>query len=305
MRIEVTGRLGHGLTAKDLALEIVNLMGISGGSGYALEFAGPVIAGLTMDARMPLCNMAIEAGARVGMIGVDETTIDYLRGRPGVPKDEQWDAAVNHWRTLVSNQDAAFDDTLTINAGQIGPRVTWGSSPNMSCSVLEHVPDPEIIVGATQRRAAEKALRYMGLKAGTAITDIYLDKIFIGSCTNARLEDLRLAASIIRGKHIAANITQALVVPGSGLVKQAAEKEGLDQIFRQAGFEWRDAGCSMYLGMNEDQLKPGERCASTSNRNFEGRQGFGGRSHLVSPAMASAAAIAGHFVDVRECGLAS
>lgn len=300
MRISVEGRLGLGITAKDIALAIVGEIGTAGGTGYAIEFAGSTIRALSMEGRMTLCNMAIEAGARAGMVAVDDTTINYIKGRPFAPQGELWDRAVAYWRTLHSDIDAVFDRTVSLDAEQIKPQVTWGTSPEMVTTIDSKVPDPSLITDEAKRHDMQHALDYMGLLANTPIKQITLDKIFIGSCTNSRIEDLRAAAQIIKGKRIASTIKQALVVPGSGLVKKQAEQEGLDQIFLAAGFEWREPGCSMCLAMNDDRLIAGERCASTSNRNFEGRQGPGGRTHLVSPAMAAAAAIAGHFVDVRE-----
>ena len=300
MRISVEGRLGLGITAKDIALAIVGEIGTAGGTGYAIEFAGSTIRALSMEGRMTLCNMAIEAGARAGMVAVDDTTINYIKGRPFAPQGELWDRAVAYWRTLHSDIDAVFDRTVSLDAEQIKPQVTWGTSPEMVTTIDSKVPDPSLITDEAKRHDMQHALDYMGLLANTPIKQITLDKIFIGSCTNSRIEDLRAAAQVIKGKRIASTIKQALVVPGSGLVKKQAEQEGLDQIFLAAGFEWREPGCSMCLAMNDDRLIAGERCASTSNRNFEGRQGPGGRTHLVSPAMAAAAAIAGHFVDVRE-----
>lgn len=300
MRITVDGVLQPGVTAKDIALAVIGTIGTAGGTGYAIEFAGSAIRGLSMEGRMTLCNMAIEAGARSGMVAVDETTIDYLQGRPFAPKGEMWDQAVAYWRTLHSDEGAQFDREVQIDAASIRPHVTWGTSPEMVTTIDGKVPDPQQMADATKRAAAERALQYMGLAANTPIEDIPVDKVFIGSCTNSRIEDLRAAASVVRGKKVAANVKLALVVPGSGLVKQQAEAEGLDKIFLAAGFEWREPGCSMCLAMNADRLEPGERCASTSNRNFEGRQGAGGRTHLVSPAMAAAAAIAGHFIDVNR-----
>jgi 3-isopropylmalate/(R)-2-methylmalate dehydratase large subunit len=298
--INVTGELAAGVTAKDLVLAIIGQLGTAGATGHTIEYRGDAVRNLSMEARMTLCNMAIEAGARAGLVAVDDTTIDYVAGRPFAPKGEQWAQAVAYWRTLVSDDDAVFDKTLNIDASEIAPQVTWGTSPEMVSGVDQQVPDPAAMSDAIQAESAKLALDYMDLQAHQAITDIKLDRIFIGSCTNARIEDLRAAAAVIRGGQLADNIKQALVVPGSGLVKAQAEAEGLAQIFTEAGFEWRAAGCSMCLGMNPDQLGNGEHCASTSNRNFEGRQGYGGRTHLVSPAMAAAAAIAGHFVDVRE-----
>jgi 3-isopropylmalate/(R)-2-methylmalate dehydratase large subunit len=300
MRVSVDGPLGRGVTAKDIVLAIIGRIGTAGGTGCAIEFAGSTIRSLSMEGRMTVCNMAIEAGARAGMVAVDEVTINYVKGRPFAPSGPTWDAAVAYWRTLKSDPDAKFDREVKIDAREIKPQVTWGTSPEMVVTVDDTVPDPEREKDSTKREGMERALVYMGLKPRTRITDIKLDKIFIGSCTNSRIEDLRLAAAVVKGPRLAANIRQALVVPGSGVVKIQAEKEGLDKVFRDAGFEWREPGCSMCLGMNDDRLGAGERCASTSNRNFEGRQGEGGRTHLVSPAMAAAAAIAGHFVDVRE-----
>ncbi|MDQ3185565.1 MAG: 3-isopropylmalate dehydratase large subunit [Pseudomonadota bacterium] len=300
MQVSVEGELGHGITAKDIALAVIGEIGTAGGTGYAIEFAGGAIRALSMEGRMTLCNMAIEAGARAGMIAVDDTTIEYIRGRPFAPKGDLWDKAVAHWSALRSDPDATFDRTVRLDAAQIKPQVTWGTSPEMVTTVDGKVPDPSRISDAVKRHDMEHALKYMGLAPNTPISEICPDKIFIGSCTNSRIEDLRAAAEVVKGRHIAANIKLAMVVPGSGLVKYQAEQEGLDKIFREAGFEWREPGCSMCLAMNDDRLAPGERCASTSNRNFEGRQGPGGRTHLVSPAMAAAAAVAGHFVDVRD-----
>ncbi|WP_292994352.1 3-isopropylmalate dehydratase large subunit [Nitrosomonas sp.] len=300
MRISVEGKLGVGVTAKDIALAIIGEIGTAGGTGYAIEFTGSAIRALSMEGRMTLCNMAIEAGARAGMVAVDETTINYIQGRPFAPKGELWDRAVAYWRTLQSDADAVFDRTVALDAAQIKPQVTWGTSPEMVTTIDGTVPDPSLLSDEVKRHDMQQALNYMGLVANTPIRQITLDKIFIGSCTNSRIEDLRAAAQIVKGKRVASTIKQALVVPGSGLVKKQAEQEGLDRIFLAAGFEWREPGCSMCLAMNDDRLIAGERCASTSNRNFEGRQGPGGRTHLVSPAMAAAAAIAGHFVDVRE-----
>ena len=299
MQIVIDGELGRGVTSKDIILAVIGQIGTAGGTGYAIEFAGSAIRGLSMEGRMTVCNMAIEAGARVGLVAVDEVTIDYLEGRPLSPSGEQWQQAVSHWRTLVSDPDAVFDEVITITAADIEPQVTWGTSPEMVVSVNGRVPataDGDVV----KTQSFQKALGYMGLEADTAITDISLDKVFIGSCTNGRIEDLRAAAEVAKGQKVSDRVKLALVVPGSGLVKEQAEQEGLDQIFIDAGFEWREPGCSMCLAMNADRLEPGERCASTSNRNFEGRQGQGGRTHLVSPAMAAGAAIAGHFVDVRN-----
>ncbi|MFZ1907687.1 MAG: 3-isopropylmalate dehydratase large subunit [Burkholderiales bacterium] len=300
MRVLVEGVLARGVTAKDVALAIIGRIGTAGGTGCAIEFAGSAIRALSMEGRMTLCNMAIEAGARAGMIAVDETTIQYLKGRPFSPAGPEWDQAVAYWRMLRSDPDAKFDREVALDAATIKPQVTWGTSPEMVVPVDEMVPDPDREKDATKRDGIERALAYMGLKPRTRISDIRLDKVFIGSCTNSRIEDLRSAAAVVKGRHVAQNVRLAMVVPGSGLVKAQAEREGLDRIFIDAGFEWREPGCSMCLGMNADRLDPGERCASTSNRNFEGRQGAGGRTHLVSPAMAAAAAIAGHFVDVRS-----
>ncbi|WP_107794691.1 3-isopropylmalate dehydratase large subunit [Nitrosomonas aestuarii] len=300
MRIVVDGKLGLGVTAKDIALAIIGEIGTAGGTGYAIEFTGSAIQALTMEGRMTLCNMAIEAGARAGMVAVDETTIEYIKGRPFAPQGELLEKAITYWRTLHSDPDAIFDKTLTLNAASIRPQVTWGTSPEMVTTVDGFVPDPANVADSVKRQDMEQALNYMGLQPNTPIQSITLDKVFIGSCTNSRIEDLRAAADVVKGKHVASTIKLALVVPGSGLVKHQAEKEGLDKVFQTAGFEWREPGCSMCLAMNDDRLSKGERCASTSNRNFEGRQGPGGRTHLVSPAMAAAAAIAGHFVDVRE-----
>jgi 3-isopropylmalate/(R)-2-methylmalate dehydratase large subunit len=300
MLINVIGDLPSGVTAKDLILAIIGKIGTGGGTGYAIEFAGQAIRSLSMEGRMTLCNMAIEAGARVGIVGVDDKTIDYLRGRPYSPQGAQREQAVAYWRTLVSDDDAKFDKVVELDAASLRPMVSWGTSPEMVVSIDEAVPDPSREPDAVKRAGMLRALEYMDLQPGTPITAIAPDKVFIGSCTNARIEDLRVAAAVVRGKRVARTIKQALVVPGSGLVKAQAEAEGLDRIFVDAGFEWREPGCSMCLGMNDDRLQPGERCASTSNRNFEGRQGAGGRTHLVSPAMAAAAALAGRFVDVTE-----
>jgi 3-isopropylmalate/(R)-2-methylmalate dehydratase large subunit len=300
MQILVEGDLGPGVTAKDIALAIIGKIGTAGGNGYAIEFAGNAIRELSMEARMTLCNMAIEGGARAGMIAVDDTTINYIKGRPFAPRGDLWEGATTYWRTLKSDEGASFDRVVTLDASQIKPQVTWGTSPEMVTTIDGRVPDPAQVTDTVKRHDMENALKYMGLTPNLPISEIYLDKIFIGSCTNSRIEDLRAAAVVVRGRHIAANIKLAMVVPGSGLVKRQAEEEGLDKVFRDAGFEWREPGCSMCLAMNDDRLSAGERCASTSNRNFEGRQGPGGRTHLVSPAMAAAAAVAGHFVDVRE-----
>jgi 3-isopropylmalate/(R)-2-methylmalate dehydratase large subunit len=300
MRVTVEGALPRGVTAKDIALAIIGRVGTAGGTGSAVEFTGSAIRALSMEGRMTVCNMSIEAGARAGMIAVDDKTIEYLNGRAFAPRGPEWDQAVAYWRTLASDRDAKFDREVTLDARQILPQVTWGTSPEMVVAVDGTVPDPDKEKDATRREGIERALVYMGLKPRTRITDIALDKVFIGSCTNSRIEDLRAAAAVVKGRRVASNIRLALVVPGSGPVKAQAEREGLDRVFRDAGFEWREPGCSMCLAMNADRLEPGERCASTSNRNFEGRQGAGGRTHLVSPAMAAAAAVTGHFVDVRD-----
>jgi 3-isopropylmalate/(R)-2-methylmalate dehydratase large subunit len=300
MLIRVDGQAGAGITAKDIVLAIIGKIGTAGGTGYAVEFAGTAIQALSMEGRMTVCNMAIEAGARSGLIAVDETTIEYLRGRPYAPDEELFEAAAANWRRLRSDEDAVFDAVVTLDAAAIQPQVTWGTSPEMVCPVDGKVPDPAQESDPVKRESIQRALQYMGLEPGTPLTAVSVDKVFIGSCTNARIEDLRAAAEVVKGKSLAGNIKLALVVPGSGLVKQQAEEEGLDQIFTEAGFEWREPGCSMCLAMNADRLEPGERCASTSNRNFEGRQGYGSRTHLVSPAMAAAAAIHGHFVDIRS-----
>ncbi|WMW79128.1 3-isopropylmalate dehydratase large subunit [Undibacterium cyanobacteriorum] len=300
MLIRVDGQVGAGVTAKDIVLAIIGKIGTAGGTGYAIEFAGAAISALSMEGRMTVCNMAIEAGARAGMIAVDQTTIDYVKDRPFSPKGEQWDAAVAYWKTLHSDVDAQFDTVVEINAESIVPQVTWGTSPEMVIGVDGVTPDPQAETDVVKRDAIVKALAYMDLPPNKPIREVSIDKVFIGSCTNSRIEDLRAAAEVVKGKVKAGNVKLAMVVPGSGLVKVQAEQEGLDKIFEAAGFEWREPGCSMCLAMNADRLEPGERCASTSNRNFEGRQGQGGRTHLVSPAMAAAAGIAGHFVDVRH-----
>ena len=300
MLVQVDGALPTGCTAKDIALAVIGRIGTAGGTGFAVEFSGAAIRALSMEGRMTLCNMAIEAGARAGMVGVDDTTIHYLKGRLFSPTGETWDKAVAHWLTLHSDDGAKFDRVETLEARDIRPQVTWGTSPEMVVTIEDRVPDPDKEKDAVKREGMERALLYMGLKPNTPLTEVSIDKVFIGSCTNSRIEDLRAAAAIVRGKRKADSVKLALVVPGSGLVKVQAEKEGLDKIFIDAGFEWREPGCSMGLAMNADRLEPGERCASTSNRNFEGRQGNGGRTHLVSPAMAAAAGIAGHFVDVRQ-----
>ncbi len=299
MLVRIDGAPAPGVTAKDLVLAVIGRIGTAGGTGYAIEFGGAAIRALSMEGRMTICNMAIEAGARAGIVAVDDTTINYVKGRPYSPVGPHWDRALEYWRTLHSDAGAKFDLVVTLNAGEILPQVTWGTSPEMVTSIDGRVPDPDQEKDAVRRDAMEKALVYMALTPNMPIQDIRIDKVFIGSCTNSRIEDLRAAAAVVRGKYRASNVILALVVPGSGLVKDQAEREGLDQIFRDAGFEWREPGCSMCLAMNADRLEPGERCASTSNRNFEGRQGHGGRTHLVSPAMAAAAGIAGHFVDVR------
>ena len=301
MQVLVEGALGKGVTAKDIALAVIGKIGTAGGTGYTIEFAGSAVRNLSMEGRMTLCNMTIEAGARAGMIAADDTTINYLKGRPFAPTHgEMWNQAVTSWRTLHSDAGAQFDQVVRLDAASIQPQVTWGTSPEMVVAVNGRVPDPARESDPVKRSSIEHSLKYMGLQANTPMTEIKIDKVFIGSCTNSRIEDLRVAANVVSGKHIAANVKLAMVVPGSGLVKKQAEGEGLDKIFVAAGFEWREPGCSMCLAMNDDKLLPGERCASTSNRNFEGRQGAGGRTHLVSPEMAAAAAIAGHFVDVSK-----
>lgn len=299
MLIKIDGTLGEGVTAKDIILAIIGQIGTAGGTGYTIEFSGSAVRALSMEGRMTLCNMAIEAGARAGLIAVDDTTTTYLKGRPMAPTGKHWDEALISWKDFTSDADAVFDAVIELDATVIKPQVSWGTSPEMVVAIDGNVPNPSDEKDAVKRDGMERALNYMGLKAGTPITEIVLDKIFIGSCTNGRIEDLRAAAKVAEGRKLATNIKLAMVVPGSGLVKKQAESEGLDRIFRDAGFEWRDPGCSMCLAMNADRLESGERCASTSNRNFEGRQGFGGRTHLVSPQMAAAAAIAGHFIDVR------
>lgn len=302
MLIRVEGELPRGCSAKDIVLAIIGKIGTAGGTGYTIEFAGSAIRALSMEGRMTVCNMAIEAGARAGLVAVDDKTIEYVRGRPLAPSGAEWEQAVAYWRTLHSDPDAHWDAVVELDARQILPQVTWGTSPEMVLPVTERVPDPERERDPVKRAAMERALQYMGLTPGKPITDITVDKVFIGSCTNSRIDDLREAAAVVQklGRKVARNVRQALVVPGSGQVKAQAEREGLHEIFRAAGFEWREPGCSMCLAMNADRLEPGERCASTSNRNFEGRQGAGGRTHLVSPAMAAAAAIHGHFVDIRS-----
>jgi 3-isopropylmalate/(R)-2-methylmalate dehydratase large subunit len=300
--VQVDGKLAPGVTAKDIVLAIIGKIGTAGGTGYTIEFAGSAIRSLSMEGRMTVCNMAIEAGARAGMVAPDEKTFEYIKGRPLAPKGVEWEQAVAYWRTLFSDPDAKFDAVVKLDASQIVPQVTWGTSPEMVTSIDGRVPDPDKEKDANKRGAIERALTYMGLAPGKPMNDIYVDKVFIGSCTNSRIEDMREAAALVKklGRKVAPNIKAALVVPGSGVVKEQAEREGLHEIFKAAGFEWREPGCSMCLAMNADRLEPGERCASTSNRNFEGRQGAGGRTHLVSPAMAAAAAVHGHFVDVRQ-----
>ncbi len=300
MQVVVDGKLGAGVTAKDIVLAVIGRIGTAGGTGHAIEFAGSAIRSLSMEGRMTVCNMSIEAGARAGMVAVDDTTINYIKGRPLAPQGALWEQAVAYWRTLKSDDGAKFDKVVTLDAATIEPQVTWGTSPQMVTTIDGRVPDPAKEADPVKREWIERALKYMGLEPNTPITEIAIDKVFIGSCTNSRIEDLRAAAAVARGRKVARSVKLAMVVPGSGTVKRQAEQEGLDRIFIEAGFEWREPGCSMCLGMNEDQLSAGERCASTSNRNFEGRQGAGGRTHLVSPAMAAAAAIAGHFVDVRK-----
>ena len=300
--IQVNGQLPRGCTAKDIVLAVIGKIGTAGGTGFTIEFAGSAIRALSMEGRMTLCNMAIEAGARAGLVAVDERTIEYVKGKPLSPVGVAWDQALAYWRTLHSDEGAHFDKTVTLDASEILPQVTWGTSPEMVLSVLDRVPDPDKEKDENKRGAIERALAYMGLTPGKKISDITIDKVFIGSCTNSRIEDMREAAQVIKkiGQKVHKDVKVAMIVPGSGLVKEQAEKEGLDKIFKAAGFEWRQPGCSMCLAMNADRLEPGERCASTSNRNFEGRQGAGGRTHLVSPAMAAAAAIHGHFVDIRQ-----
>ncbi len=299
MLVRIGGQLQAGCTAKDVALAIIRVIGTAGGTGTTIEFGGPVVRNLSMEGRMTLCNMAIEAGARAGLVAVDDTTLRYIKGRPFAPTEVEWVQAEGYWRSLHSDGDAQFDVVVDIDASRIRPQVTWGTSPEMVAGIDECVPDPDKEKDPVKRSAMERALHYMNLEPGKPLGDVYIDKVFIGSCTNSRIEDLRDAARVLEGKRVAGNIKLALAVPGSGLVKAQAEREGLDKVFKAAGFEWREPGCSMCLAMNADRLEPGERCASTSNRNFEGRQGQGGRTHLVSPSMAAAAAIAGHFVDVR------
>jgi 3-isopropylmalate/(R)-2-methylmalate dehydratase large subunit len=302
MLVKVEGRLAPGVTAKDVVLAVIGRIGTAGGTGYTIEFAGSAIRELSMEGRMTVCNMAIEAGARAGLVGVDEKTIAYVKGRPLAPTGAAWDQAVAYWRTLQSDPDAVFDAVVELDATRLIPQVTWGTSPEMVLGIDDRVPDPDCEKDPGKRDAIERALTYMGLAPGKPLADVHLDKIFIGSCTNSRIEDMREAAAVVRklGRKVAKNVKLALVVPGSGLVKEQAEREGLHEVFKAAGFEWREPGCSMCLAMNADRLEPGERCASTSNRNFEGRQGAGGRTHLVSPAMAAAAAVHGHFVDIRK-----
>ncbi len=300
MLIKVNGQVGFGVTAKDIVLAIIGKIGTAGGTGYTIEFAGTAIQALSMEGRMTVCNMAIEAGARAGLVAVDDTTIDYYQGRPYAPQADDWAMAVRYWQRLHSDSDAKFDKVVELNAAEIKPQVTWGTSPEMVVPVDANVPNPAEEADPVKREGMQRALQYMGLEAGQAITDIKVDRVFIGSCTNSRIEDLRQAAAVINGQSKADSVKQVLIVPGSGLVKQQAEAEGLDKVFIAAGFEWREPGCSMCLAMNADRLEAGEHCASTSNRNFEGRQGYGGRTHLVSPAMAAAAAIAGHFVNVAD-----
>ncbi|MCA3181185.1 MAG: 3-isopropylmalate dehydratase large subunit [Burkholderiaceae bacterium] len=300
MRVLVEGALPRGVTAKDVVLAVIGRIGTAGGTGYAIEFAGSTIRALSMEGRMTICNMAIEAGARSGMVAVDDVTLQYLKGRPMSPTGADWDRAVAYWKTLGSDEGATFDAEIRIDATTLTPHVTWGTSPEMVIPIEGRVPDPDKEKDAVRREGIERALTYMGLTPNTPMSEIRIDKVFIGSCTNSRIEDLRQAAAVVRGRRKADNVKLAMVVPGSGLVKAQAEAEGLDKVFRDAGFEWREPGCSMCLAMNADRLEPGERCASTSNRNFEGRQGAGGRTHLVSPAMAAAAGVFGHFVDVRR-----
>ena len=300
MLIEVNGNIGSGVSAKDIVLAIIGEIGTAGGTGFAIEFGGSGIKKLSIEGRMTVCNMAIEAGARAGFVGVDQKTIDYVKDRPFAPKGEHWKKAVEYWETLTSDPEAKFDKVIKIKAEEIKPQVTWGTSPEMVVAIDGEVPNPDSEFDQTKADGMRRALQYMDLEANTPIQDIQIDKVFIGSCTNSRIEDLRSAAEVAQGKKVSKKISQALVVPGSGLVKRQAEDEGLDKIFIEAGFEWREPGCSMCLAMNADRLESGERCASTSNRNFEGRQGQGGRTHLVSPAMAAAAAVAGHFIDVRK-----
>jgi len=300
MRVTVRGSVAQGITAKDIVLHIIGVIGTAGGTGFTIEFAGEAITSLSMEGRMTVCNMTIEAGARAGLIACDQTTLDYVKGRPFAPQGELWEQAVACWSDLRSDADAVFDREVVIDAREIAPQVTWGTSPEMVCAINECIPDPASEPDPIKAGGMQNALDYMGLKANMPFDQVFIDKIFIGSCTNSRIEDLRAAATVVKGRKVADSVKLAMVVPGSGLIKQQAEDEGLDRIFVEAGFEWREPGCSMCLGMNADQLQAGERCASTSNRNFEGRQGQGGRTHLVSPAMAAAAAVTGHFIDVRK-----
>lgn len=300
MRVVVTGRLGVGVSAKDMILSVIAAIGTAGGTGYAIEYSGEAVRSLSVEGRMTVCNMTIEAGAQAGMVAYDETTEEYVRGRPWSPHGQMWESSVAYWRGLVSDEDAVFDKTVSLNADAMTPQITWGTSPEMVVDIEGCVPSPEEKSDTVAANSVQQALDYMGLKAGTPMVDVEPDTVFIGSCTNSRIEDLRAAAQVLHGKKISRRIRRALVVPGSGLVKQMAEKEGLAKVFVDAGFEWRNPGCSMCLAMNDDKLKDGERCISTSNRNFEGRQGQGGRTHLASPAMAAAAAVAGHFIDVRD-----
>lgn len=302
MLVKVDGELPRGCSAKDIILHVICVIGTAGGTGYAIEFGGSTIQNLSIEGRMTVCNMAIEAGARSGMVACDDKTIEYFRGKPYSPQGADWDKAVEYWRTLHSDEGAHFDKVVEINAADILPQVTWGTSPEMVISINDNIPDPAQAEDETAKKGIVRALEYMGLEAGAPINSVQIDKVFIGSCTNSRIEDLREAAQVVKNKKVAGNVKLAMVVAGSGLVKKQAEEEGLDRIFTEAGFEWREPGCSMCLAMNADRLSPGERCASTSNRNFEGRQGQGGRTHLVSPAMAAAAAVAGHFVNVNELG---
>jgi 3-isopropylmalate/(R)-2-methylmalate dehydratase large subunit len=299
LELRIDGPLPRGVTAKDLILYLIGQITTDGGTGYVIEYTGEAIRGLNMEERMTVCNMSIEAGARAGMIAPDQTTFDYIRGREFAPQGAAFDATVARWKQLPTDPDAKYDKSLVFKAADISPQVTWGTNPGQVAPVTSKVPNPAVLGDETEQKSAARALEYMGLTAGTPLTDVKIDRVFIGSCTNARIGDLRLAAAVVKGHQVAGSVN-AMVVPGSGQVKLQAEQEGLDRIFREAGFEWREAGCSMCLAMNPDKLEPGERCASTSNRNFEGRQGKGGRTHLVSPAMAAAAAVAGHFVDVRE-----
>ncbi len=305
MLVRVDGQLKPGVTAKDIVLAIIGTIGTAGGTGYAIEFAGEAIRSLSMEGRMTISNMAIEAGARAGMIAVDDTTIEYVKGKTWAPKGEQWEMAVQYWENFHSDEGADFDKEVILDASCIEPQVTWGTSPEMTIAINERIPDPQQESDPVKKEGMKAALKYMGLEAGTPITEVPVDVVFIGSCTNSRIEDMRAAAEIARGRKVADNVQQALVVPGSGLIKQQAEAEGLDKIFKEAGFEWREPGCSMCLAMNADRLEPGQRCASTSNRNFEGRQGQGGRTHLVSPAMAAAAAVTGHFIDASQLAATS